>query len=191
MVVICKLGNLVFLACILLMPVLVDRIRDLDEPGPIFHQFGDFGRGKELDGIGRRIAQRLEDTGGDENRDVMNLAIQYPGRLLCVQPRGWLTQQGQKLESLLFHTGRKELGVQTRAPCGFFMPLGGPKPDWLMRFNMHLPPSSFDHWGQYFSLRIFRPVPTVISPPRSAGLNRCYCWCWICMPGMSNTFPSG
>ena len=123
MVVSYKLGNLVFLACILLMPVLVDRIRDLDEPGPIFHQFGDFGRGKELDGIRRRIAQRLEDTGGDENRDVMNLAIQYPRRLLGAQSRGWLTQQGQKLESLLFHTGRKELGVQTRAPCGFFMPL--------------------------------------------------------------------
>jgi len=47
---------------IFLLPVLVQRVRDLDQPSPIFDLFTQFQRGKEFDAVGRRIAQWLEQT---------------------------------------------------------------------------------------------------------------------------------
>ena len=67
---------------VLFVPVLVDSVCHLDQPSAIFGKFQDVCRGKKLDAVGRRIAQRLEQTRADENRHIMRLAIQHPRRLL-------------------------------------------------------------------------------------------------------------
>ena len=67
---------------VLFTPMLVDRIRHLDEPGAVLHLFDQLGRGKKLDGVGRGISERPEEPGGDQDWNVMQLTVQHPRRLL-------------------------------------------------------------------------------------------------------------
>jgi len=62
-----------------------------------------FRRGKEFHVVWRRIAQRLEQACGHEDRHIMRLAIQHPRRLFRRQTGRQLTQQPQKLMLFLFH----------------------------------------------------------------------------------------
>ena len=73
--------------------MLIQRIRDLRQPGPVLHLFQQFRRGKELDVVRRWIAQRLEQTRSHQNRHIMRLAIQHPRRLFRRQTRWQLPQQ--------------------------------------------------------------------------------------------------
>jgi hypothetical protein len=47
----------VFLGGISLLPVLIQRIRDLRQPCPVFNLFQKFRRSKELDAVRWRISQ--------------------------------------------------------------------------------------------------------------------------------------
>ena len=61
--------------------MLIQRICDLCQPGPIFDQSQNFRRREEFDAVGRPIPQRLEQPCGHQNRHVMRLPVQHPGRL--------------------------------------------------------------------------------------------------------------
>src|ERR1017187_9733443 len=74
----------------------------LRQPRPVLGQFQNLPRGKELDTVGRWVAQRFEQTGGHQHRHVIRLAIEHPGRLLRRQPRRKLTEQGEKTLLFLF-----------------------------------------------------------------------------------------
>jgi len=67
----------IFLGGILRLPVLVQRIRDLGQPRPIFGQFQQFQRGKELHAVRRRIAQRFEQLHPHQNPHITRLADQH------------------------------------------------------------------------------------------------------------------
>jgi len=54
--------------------MLVDGIGHFGEPRSVFGQFKHVARGKEFD-TGGRTAQRLEQTSGDKNGDIVRLAI--------------------------------------------------------------------------------------------------------------------
>jgi hypothetical protein len=45
------------LGCIILLPMLIDSIRDFDQSSLIFRQFQQFSRGKELNTVLLRVAQ--------------------------------------------------------------------------------------------------------------------------------------
>lgn len=90
------IGRPVLLADILLVPVLVYRIRHLGQPGPILAEFKKIRCTKEFDAVGRRIAQGLQQAGGDQHRNVVRLAIQHPSRLLDGQPGRQLLQERQE-----------------------------------------------------------------------------------------------
>jgi hypothetical protein len=66
--------------------MLIQRIRDLRQPHPIFDLFQQFQGGEILDATGRWIAQRFEKARSHQDRHIMRLAIQHPGRLLRRQP---------------------------------------------------------------------------------------------------------
>jgi len=66
---------------VLFVPVLIDDGCHLDQPQPVFDVFDDFSRAEELDAIGRRVAERLEQSRRDESRNVMRLTVEHPGRL--------------------------------------------------------------------------------------------------------------
>lgn len=55
-----QIRRMVFLAGVLVLPVLANRIGDLDQPSAVFHGFQHVRRGEILGGILGGIAQRLE-----------------------------------------------------------------------------------------------------------------------------------
>jgi len=75
-----------FLAGVLPLPVLIDGVRDLGKPRPILDQLQNIRRCEELDPISCRVAKRLEQPRRDENRNIVRLATENPGRLLRSQP---------------------------------------------------------------------------------------------------------
>ena len=93
MAVLRTIRQMIFLGGISHLPMLIQRIRDLRQPRPVFDLFQQFRRGKELDAVRWRIAQRLEQARTDENRYIMRLAIQHPGYLLRRQAGWQLSQQ--------------------------------------------------------------------------------------------------
>ena len=95
-----------------LLPVLIQRIRDFCQPGSVLNLFQQFRRGKKLDAVRRRIAQRLEQPRGHQDRHIMRLAVQHPSRLLRRQAGGHLVQQPQKLMLLLSHSSLNCLGCR-------------------------------------------------------------------------------
>ena len=86
------------------MPVLIDGVRHLCQPGTIFEQFQNIRRRKKLDAVSCWISQRLEQARGNEDRHIMRLATEHPRRLLHGQPRRGLPNQPQELLLLFFHT---------------------------------------------------------------------------------------
>ena len=71
---------------ILLSPVLGNGIRSLAEPFFIPSQVFEGGCQKELLAVVRGMAQRLQQTPGDEERDLMLAKPEQPGGLLERQP---------------------------------------------------------------------------------------------------------
>jgi len=94
---------MIFAARISFQPMLADGVRHLRKPCPVFAKFQQISRGKKLDTVRWRIAERLEQPRCDEDWHVMRLAVQDPRRLLCRQAGGQLAEQSQKLLLLLFH----------------------------------------------------------------------------------------
>jgi len=45
---------------VLMLPMLANRIRHLDQPSTIFGSFQNIRRGEKLNGIGRRVAKRFD-----------------------------------------------------------------------------------------------------------------------------------
>ena len=74
------------------------------------------GRGKILDAVWRRIAQRLEQSRRHQDRHIMRLAIQHPRRLLRRQAGRQLVQQPQKLMLFLSHSSLNCLNTGCRWP---------------------------------------------------------------------------
>lgn len=70
-----------FFSGILALPVLVYGVRYLDKPGTILEGFQNISGAKEFRTILRRGAERLQQPGVDQGRDVMRLAVQHPTRL--------------------------------------------------------------------------------------------------------------
>ena len=97
------------LVCIFSLPVLINSGQHAHQPVVVFDLFQQIRRGKKLDTVGRRIAQRLEQPGGDQYRDVMRPAVEHPGRLLRRQASGQLPQQPAKIDvvPLSCHSSRK------------------------------------------------------------------------------------
>ena len=78
---------------ILLLPVCMDRRCHLDQPGAVFGKLQHIRRAEKLSAVLRRVAQRLEQSGGNERWDVVWLAIEHPPRLLRREPGGQLSQK--------------------------------------------------------------------------------------------------
>ena len=51
------IGGPALLANVVFVPMVVDSIRHLGDPGAVFHLFDQFKRGEELDGVGGWISQ--------------------------------------------------------------------------------------------------------------------------------------
>ena len=83
--------------------MLANSVGHLHQPGPVSAQLQDVGGGEELDPVKRRVAQRLKQPRGDQNGNVMRLAVQHPGRLLGRKANGQLPKQRQKPMLILFH----------------------------------------------------------------------------------------
>jgi hypothetical protein len=103
MAVACAVGRMVFVAGVLVLPVCVDCRCHLDQPSTVFGRFQKVCRGKILGAIRRRIAERLEQAGMNERRNVMRLAVQHPSRLLPRQTEGQLAEQRQEPMLIVFH----------------------------------------------------------------------------------------
>lgn len=81
----------VYLNCpfsgVLPLPVLVDGVRHLDQPGAVFGKLQHIRRAEKLSAVLRRVAQRLEQPGGNERRNIVRLTVEHPPRLLRREPR--------------------------------------------------------------------------------------------------------
>lgn len=95
---------MVFLSRVLPLPVLVDGVGCLDEPGAVLEQFENINRREKFRSVLGRIAQRLEQPGRNQRRNVMRLAVQHPARLLRREPGRQLPHQRQKPMLVFFHT---------------------------------------------------------------------------------------
>ena len=85
------------------MPVLTDGARHLRQPRPVFEQFQNIRRGKKLDSVLCRVAERLEQPGANENRHVVALTTEHPCCLFDGEPRRRLPYQRQKLLLIFSH----------------------------------------------------------------------------------------
>jgi len=83
--------------------MLADGRADAHQPMAILNVFQHINGGEKLDAVGRWIAQRLEQLGRDQRRDVMHLAVQHPRRLLRREAGRQLAQQCQKLMLIVAH----------------------------------------------------------------------------------------
>ena len=98
-----------FLESVLFVPVEIDRACYLGQPGTVFDRLKEVQGGKELDSVGRRIAQWLEEARRDEDRDVVRLAIEEPCSLLGRQACRKLSEQAQELALVLFHVSHSRV----------------------------------------------------------------------------------
>lgn len=63
------------------MPVLVDGVRYLRQPRPVFELLLQIRSGEKFDAVGRRIIKRLQQPRRDQGRNIMRLAVQ--DHLIC------------------------------------------------------------------------------------------------------------
>ena len=98
-----QVRRMVFLAGILMLPVLGDGVGDFDEPGTVFGSFQNIGSRKILCAVLRGIAERLEQPRRNQGRNVVRLAIQHPARLFRREAEGQLTEQRQEPMLIVFH----------------------------------------------------------------------------------------
>jgi len=83
--------------------MLINRRCHFDEPCTVFGIFQHIFRGEKLDAVGRRIAQRLEQAGVHQRRNIMRLAIERPCRLLRRQAGRQVSQERQESMLIVFH----------------------------------------------------------------------------------------
>jgi len=95
--------GMVFFAGVLFLPVLANGVADFDQPRAVFRQFQNIRRSEILGGILRRIAQRLEQPGMNQRRDVVRLAVQHPARLFRREAGRQLSQERQEPLLFFFH----------------------------------------------------------------------------------------
>ena len=84
--------------------MLANGVADFDQPTTVFRHFQNVRRGEILGGIWGGIAERLEQPGMNQRRDVMRLAVQHPASLLRRQADRQLAQKGQKPMLIFFHS---------------------------------------------------------------------------------------
>ena len=72
---------------VVLLPMLVQRVGNSGQPRPILGLFLHFPRGKELDAVAWRIAQRLEMAGAHEERQVVIRPAENACRFLQAHAR--------------------------------------------------------------------------------------------------------
>jgi RNA polymerase sigma factor (sigma-70 family) len=89
---------------IFLLPMLVDRVCQLDQPGSVFGEFQHISRREKLDAVLRGIAKGPQQPRRHQGRNVMRLAIEHPTGLLRVEADGQLSKQRQKPMLIVFHT---------------------------------------------------------------------------------------
>lgn len=58
---------------------------------------------EEFEAVGRRIAQRLQESRGNQNGNIVLLAVEHPRSLLCGETCGKLPKPHQKVLLILFH----------------------------------------------------------------------------------------
>ena len=86
-----------------MLPMLADGVGDFNQPITFFGQFWYIGSGKKRDAVLRGVAERLEQTGVHECRNVMRLTVYYPARLLRRQAGRQLIQECQETLLVVFH----------------------------------------------------------------------------------------
>ena len=59
-----------FVAGIFLLPMLVDSVRHLRQPGTVFEKFQNICRAKKLDAVLRGVAKRLQQPRRDQRRNM-------------------------------------------------------------------------------------------------------------------------
>jgi hypothetical protein len=104
MAVACAIGRMVFVAGVLVLPVLADGVGDFDKPSAVFGGFQNIGSRKKLCAVLRGIAERLEQPRGNQRGNVMRLAVQHPTGLLRRETEGQLAEQRQEPRLIFFHT---------------------------------------------------------------------------------------
>ena len=72
------IDRLFSLGGVLALPVLIECVRRLGQPRPVFHLFQQGCRRGIRSRVLRRIAQGLEQPGRHQHRNVIGLAIQHP-----------------------------------------------------------------------------------------------------------------
>lgn len=102
--------------------MLADRVGHFRKPSAVFDQFHKIARGKEFDAVWGRIAEGLEQPGGDEDRKIMRLAIEHPCRLLDGEPRWKLSQERQEAMLLISHATPVEAPSRKRTGFSFENP---------------------------------------------------------------------
>lgn len=85
------------------MPMLADNVGHLGQPRTVSDQFQYLHGRKEFDRILRRIPERLEHSGGNQNWHIVRLATQDPRRLFSREPSRRLSNQSHKLMLHFFH----------------------------------------------------------------------------------------
>ena len=97
-------------AGVLAAPVFIDRVADFIEDEKFARQFQNLRRAETFHGIGRRVAQRFEQSGAHQHRNIMLGQPQHYRRLRHVQHGGQSPQVQQ------FHCRR---GNQSRLAIRF------------------------------------------------------------------------
>jgi hypothetical protein len=102
----------ILFAGVFAVPVLIDGVRHICQPGTVFTEFQNLRRTEELNAVRWRVAQRLKQPRCDKRRNIVRLAAQHPAGLFRRKPSGELPQKRQKPMLILFH----ETPVAARAP---------------------------------------------------------------------------
>jgi hypothetical protein len=92
-----------FFADVLSLPMLVDGVCHLYQPGTVLEKFQNIRSAEKLVAILSGIAKGFEQTGRNECRNVMRLAVKHPPGLLCREAGGQLPQERQKPLLIFFH----------------------------------------------------------------------------------------
>jgi hypothetical protein len=78
------------LAGVLSVPMLIDRVGNFYQPGPIFNTHQHLRSRKELNSVGRRISEWFKQAGRNQDSNIMQLTIEQPRSLFDRQTGGGL-----------------------------------------------------------------------------------------------------
>src|SRR5208337_5273552 len=121
MTILWQVRRMVFLAGVLMLPMLADGGGCFDEPSTVFDRFENVRRGEILGGVLGGIAKRLEQPSSNQCGDVMRLAVQHPARLLRREAGGQLSQERQEPQLIFVHA--KPVAADQWKRTGIFRPL--------------------------------------------------------------------